>query len=81
MTMEQDDNRATMTARANRPEGCAMVGHELWAELRRVHEQEGLSVTALAQRFDLDRKTVRGFLQATAWQPYPRAGADRHAAG
>jgi transposase len=73
MTMEQADNRATMTARVNRPEGQAMVGRELWAEIRRVHEQEGLSVTALAQRFDLDRKTVRRCLRSSSFQPYQRA--------
>jgi len=50
-----------------------MVGQELWAEIRRAHEQEGLSVTALAQRFDLDRKTVRRCLRTSSFQPYQRA--------
>lgn len=37
-----------------------MVGKELWEEIRRLHQRDGQSISALARRFDLDRKTVKG---------------------
>jgi transposase len=73
MTVERDVNNATMSPQVNRLGGQAMVGQELWAEIRRAHEQEKLSVAALARRFDLDRKTVRRCLRTSSFRPYQRA--------
>jgi len=73
MTVEREVGSATMIPEADRAEGRAMVGQELWEEIRRVHEQDGSSVAALARRFDLDRKTVRRCLRTSAFRPYQRA--------
>jgi len=50
-----------------------MVGRELWEELHRSRSVDGVSVSALARRFALDRKTVRRCLSQQKWQPYRRA--------
>lgn len=50
-----------------------MVGKERWEEIRRVSAQGQPSISALARRFDVDRKTIRRCLQQEAWQPYQRA--------
>ena len=49
-----------------------MVGQERWAAIRRLHEQEGHSISAIARCMDLDRKTVRRCLRARTWRPYQR---------
>lgn len=59
-------------SRASQPEEVFMVRRELWGELRRVAAEEGLSVSALARRFEVDRKTVRHCLKQKEWRPYGR---------
>jgi transposase len=49
-----------------------MVGEERWTEVRRLHQQEGKSITAIARTMDLDRKTVRRCLRDAEWRPYRR---------
>ncbi len=49
-----------------------MVGRESWDEIRRLRAVEGLSVTELSRRFDLDRKTVRRCLHGDEWRSYSR---------
>lgn len=49
-----------------------MVGEERWAEIRRQHDEEGESISAIAQRMELDRKTVRRCLRDKEWRPYRR---------
>jgi transposase len=49
-----------------------MVGRELWEAIRQAAHTEGLSVSALARRFEVDRKTVRRCLRRASWQPYQR---------
>ena len=49
-----------------------MVGRERWEEIHRAFAIERLTVSAIARRFDLDRKTVRRCLRRDAWQPYQR---------
>lgn len=54
-----------------------MVREERWREIRRLHFEEGRSITAIARSMDLDRKTVRRCLKDKTWQPYcRRAKAD-----
>jgi len=53
-------------------EEVAMVRQERWEELRRLWQQERLSIAELARRFELDRKTVRRCLRDPAWRPYQR---------
>jgi len=52
-----------------------MVGEERWTEIRRLHDQEGRSISAIARLMDLDRKTVRRCLRDGAWRPYQRRTA------
>lgn len=49
-----------------------MVGKERWAEIRRLHHEEGESISAIARLLELDRKTVRRCLRDSTWQPYRR---------
>ena len=61
--------RDTVTSLAQRAEDSRMVGRDRWEELGRAHSVEALSVSALARRFGLDRKTVRRCLEQSQWRP------------
>jgi transposase len=50
-----------------------MVGRERWEQIHQAFTSERLTVSAIARRFDLDRKTVRRCLRQQAWQRYERA--------
>ena len=50
-----------------------MLGVELWAEVRRMHRVERLSIRAISQRTGLHRKTIRRALAAEAPPRYARA--------
>ena len=63
----------TSTSPAQWAEESRMVGRELWEDLHGAHSAEGLSVSALARRLVLDRKTVRRCLAQSQWRPYRRA--------
>ncbi|MFO0697672.1 MAG: hypothetical protein U0236_00455 [Nitrospira sp.] len=49
-----------------------MVDQERWAEIRRLRQDEQLSISEIGRRLDLDRKTVRRSLRQTTWHPYQR---------
>src|SRR5258708_23217806 len=54
-----------------------MVREDCWREVHRLYHVERRSKSQIARQLELDRKTVRGILQAPAWTPYTRAeGAD-----
>lgn len=48
-----------------------VIGREQW---QAIHEKrsQGMSVSAIAREFDLDRKTVRSCLRRSEWAPYRR---------
>src|SRR5216683_673267 len=50
-----------------------MVREDCWREVHRLYHVERRSKSQIARQLELDRKTVRGILQAHAWQPYTRA--------
>ena len=50
-----------------------MVGEDCWREVHRLFHAERRSKSEIARDLNLDRKTVRGILQATTWAPYARA--------
>lgn len=50
-----------------------MVDQERWTEIRRLRQEERASLSEIARRLDLDRKTVRRSLRHATWQPYRRA--------
>jgi transposase len=49
-----------------------MVGVEQWAEIRRMHEVEGLSIREIARRSGRDRNTVRAALRSEGPPRYRR---------
>jgi transposase len=50
-----------------------MVGVEQWAEIRRMHKVEGLSIREIARRSGRDRNTVRAALRSSEPPRYRRA--------
>ena len=48
-----------------------VIGKEQWQAMHQ-RRAAGVSVSAIAREFDLDRKTVRGCLRQTEWKPYRR---------
>jgi hypothetical protein len=50
-----------------------MVGEDCWRQAHRLFHAERRSKSEIARNLNLDRKTVRGILQAATWQPYTRA--------
>ncbi len=51
---------------------AGMVGRERWEEIRRMFFEDHLAIAEIARRLQIDRKTVRGWLRRTEWQPYQR---------
>ena len=72
MTFEKTASGNAMNPQVQWTEESRMVGRELWESIRRMRKIEGLKVSALARRFEVDRKTVRRCLRETSWQPYQR---------
>lgn len=74
--MSQDEVRkGTMQGHQQATLEVAMVGEDRWAEIRRLHFEEGQSISAIARSLELDRKTVRRCVRQAAWQPYQRPAA------
>ena len=73
--MALDETRAMtiMRPQMNHTEEVCMVDQERWAEIRRLHEEERVSLSEIARRLDWGRKTVRRSLRQPTWQPYRRA--------
>lgn len=61
---------ATVSGLQSDPEE-GVIGKDQW---HAIHERRkaGVSVSALAREFDLDRKTVRACLRQSEWMPYRR---------
>lgn len=76
MSVDARLSSETVAAQGHQPGERAVVRRELWAAGRRVAETEGLSLRALARRFELDRKTIRRCLKASEWRPYQRASRE-----
>jgi transposase len=64
--------RETMLGHQREGLEVEMVGEERWTEIRRLHHQQGQSISAIARLMGLDRKTVRRCLRDSEWQPYRR---------
>lgn len=50
-----------------------MVDQERWTEIRRLIQEERVSIAEIGRRLDVDRKTVRRSLRQATWRPYHRA--------
>ena len=66
--------QSTIASLAQWAEESRMVGREMWEELHRTRSVDGVSVSALARRFGLDRKTVRRCLSQSQWRPFRGRG-------
>ncbi len=73
--MALDETRETtlMPPQSHHTGEVCMVDQERWAEIRRLRQEERASLSEIARRLDLDRKTVRRSLRQATWQPYRRA--------
>lgn len=73
--MGLDETRAStiMRAQVDQSGEVCMVNQERWAEIRRLFQEERISISEIGRRLDLDRKTVRRSVRQTTWQPYQRA--------
>ena len=71
MTMAKHDSRRMLQA-GHSPAETAMVRQELWEEIRRTAARESVSISELARRFGVDRKTIRRCLREQAYQSYQR---------
>lgn len=70
--MELDETNETTKMRPQRDQ-AHMVDQERWVEIRRLFNEERVSISEIGQRVDVDRKTVRRSLRQPTWQPYHRA--------
>ena len=71
--MSHDEvNKGTMLGHQRKALEAEMVGEERWAEIRRQHNEEGQSISAIARQMDLDRKTVRRCIRDDTWRGYQR---------
>lgn len=72
--MELDGVRESiiMQSQVNHTGEVCMVDQERWAEIRRLFDDERMSISEIGRRLDLDRKTVRRSLRQTTWHPYQR---------
>lgn len=66
------ENEGPIIAPQGVHQGIEMVGYERWREIRRQHAEDGESISAIARRMQLDRKTVRRCLRDDAWRRYRR---------
>jgi len=57
------------------PAETVMVRQELWEEIRRTSARESVSVSELARRFGVDRKTIRRCLRERTYRSYQRERA------
>ena len=74
MLAESEVGSVTIVPQVDQPLGeQEMVQRERWEEIRRMRFEQRMSVSAIARRFDLDRKTVRRCLRQNEWRPYERA--------
>jgi transposase len=72
--MAIEEGQATVPMVPETPAGGegTMVRQERWEEIRRLFHGEGATVSEIARRLELDRKTVRRCVAQAAWQPYRR---------
>lgn len=75
MELDETNETTIMRPQVDQPGEVCMVDQERWVEIRRLCDEERVSISEIARRMDLDRKTVRRSLRQTTWQPYHRAVA------
>jgi transposase len=73
MALDETRERTIMPPQNHHTGEVCMVDQERWAEIRRLRQDEQISISEIGRRLDVDRKTVRRHLRRTTWQPYRRA--------
>jgi len=73
MGLDEAKEKTIMRPQTDQSGEAYMVDQERWAEIRRLFDEERVSISEIGRRLDLDRKTVRRSLRQTTWQPYRRA--------
>ena len=73
MGLDEASETTIMRVQVDQPGEACMVDQERWAEIRRLFDEERVSISEIGRRLDLDRKTVRRSLRQTTWRPYQRA--------
>lgn len=68
--------KETISDRFNKGSEMEMVNQQRWGEIRRLHYEQGQTISAIARTMELDRKTVRRCLREHTWRPYTRASKD-----
>ena len=81
MQVDKARESLTISPQACTPEEWSMVNRKSWDEIRRLKEVEGLSVSEISRRLDVDRKTVRRCLKDDEWHPYTRRSRRRSILG
>jgi len=72
MFLESEVGGVTIAPQVEQLGEQEMVQQERWAEIQRLKFEERISVSEIARRLDLDRKTVRRCLRQSEWRPYER---------
>jgi transposase len=72
MSIESESGSVNIGPQVQQPGGSEMVRREWWEEIRRLRLEQGVSISEIARRFDLDRKTVRRCLRGSEWRRYQR---------
>lgn len=67
MILAESDAMVTMPSPVQQLGDEGMVGRERWTEIRRLFYEERRSISAVARRLDLDRKTVRRCIRSQGW--------------
>ena len=74
MSQEVEGRKSgTMSPQVEQPGEHGMVSKERWETIRRLFVEERVSVSEIARRMDLDRKTVRRWVRQEQWKSYARA--------
>jgi transposase len=71
--VENQVKSGTMSSQVEQPGEHGMVSKERWETIRRLLVEERVSVSEIARRMDLDRKTVRRWVRQEQWKSYARA--------
>ena len=76
MSQEQAEKLGTMPNQELQFGEHGMVGKERWEQIQRWYWQERVSLSEIARRLDLDRKTVRYWIRQANWHGYERTARE-----
>ena len=65
MALDETSETPIMRPQGHHTGEVCMVDQERWAEIRRLRHEARVSISEIARRLDLDRKTVRRSLRQT----------------